>query len=249
MNKSEETAGGGYDMATTLINRVIQIDWESPSLEEWQNYMMGAADNDVQMDAAMEEQRVLAAWPEAFAKARGLMVGFSNKAPHLIHVQPKANDPAASRPWPSRRSWELATRVLAGADVHDLDVLERQVLLSGCVGPGAAGEFLAYSEDTEMPEPADLLDGKVKWKADTRLDRTMAVLSSCTALVTADGAAKQAARAEAMWGLLGDVAEAQTDLAIPHARALCRARLSQGATASKAMLKLGPVMQAAGLLK
>jgi hypothetical protein len=248
MNKADETANG-YELAIALANRFIHLTWEAPSLEQWQDYLMGNGGADEQFDPEDEEKRVLKEWDKAFAISRGMLVGFSQKAPNLIHVQPKSHDPQASKAWPSRRSWELAARAMAGADVHNLDETDKQTLIAGCVGAAHAGEFLAYAENSDMPDPAELLDGKAKWKPDNRLDRTMAVLSSCTALITPANAPKRNDRAAAMWKILGGIVEEQADICEPHARKLSKERLSQMPEAKDVMLALGPVMQAAGLLK
>ncbi len=55
--------------------------------------------------ALVEEERVMNAWPNAEAKAKGLVAGFLRRRPELLHKQPKADDPQASRAWPSRRTW------------------------------------------------------------------------------------------------------------------------------------------------
>lgn len=250
MNRPEDTAGGGYELVTPLVNRVILLDWDPPTLQEWQNYMMGGGtgESGSATKAEQEEARVLAAWPAAFATARGIVIGFSAKAPHLMHVQPKSGDASASKPWPSRRSWEMVTRVLAGSKIHGLSDIQTHTLIAGCVGPGAAGEFLAYLENADMPAPEDLLKGKVKWAPDVRLDRTMAVLASCTSFVLSSEGPDKSSLAEKLWGLLLPIVDTQADLVLPHAEILCFEKLSSSAAASKVVMKLGPVMQAARLL-
>jgi hypothetical protein len=249
MNRPEEMAGGGYSLPHQLVNRLVLVPWETADHESWEDWMMGgkgALADLAEIDPDVEEARVLAAWPAAHAQAVGTVLGFLRKAPHMRQVEPKLDTPAASQPWPSRRSWELVTRVLAGAAIHGLDEIETHALVAGCVGTGVAAEFLAYLEDSDMPVPADLLDGKVSWIPDARVDRTMAVLAGCTALVVAD---KAAARIASYVKLLTKVADTKADLVITHVGIMTSAQLTLGKDSDALLLKLGPVMQTAGLLR
>lgn len=249
---SVEEAAGGHDIAAPLANRFLHWQWEAPSVADWTDYILtGGIDGDhgiEPMDPAKEEERVLKAFPVPFAKAKGLVTGFLNKRQVLIHQQPKVGDPAASKAWPSRRTWEMAIRVLAGAQVHSLGAVETEMLVAGCVGDGAMAEFIAYEKDADLPNPEELLDQKVKWEPDKRLDRTLAVLSSCAALVAPKDSAKRHARAEVLWGLMNEVGKDAPDVALPSMRTLVKAKLSGSKIAKTAMLKLAPVFAKTGQL-
>jgi hypothetical protein len=55
------------------------------------------------------------------------------------------------------------------------------------VGSGAIGELVEYRAKADLPDPSDLLDGKITFAPDfKRLDRTFAVLGSCTSIVMSD---------------------------------------------------------------
>jgi len=101
------------------------------------------------------------------------VVGFLNyKKPLLNKFDPKS----ASRGFPTPRSWEFASRVL---DRSIPDNVMRH-LIGGAVGEGAAIEFMAYREVyLKLPDPADILDGKVK-KMPDRSD-----LSAAYSMITA----------------------------------------------------------------
>jgi hypothetical protein len=247
---SVEEATGGHDLAAPLANRFLHWTWEAPSVTEWMSWVLGGGmDEKAEVhDPVKEEDRVRKAWPIPFAKAKGLVTGFIHKRQALIHAQPKVGDPQSSKAWPSRRTWELAMRVLAGSGIHNLGPVETEMLLAGCVGEAAMAEFIAYEKDADLPDPAKLLDGEEKWAPDKRLDRTLAVLSSCAALVTPRESEKRKDRAEALWGLMGNVAKDAPDVALPSMKALVKAKLSGSSVAKSAMLKLAPIYAKTGSL-
>lgn len=238
-------AAGGWDLAAPVANRLGHIDWPSPDADEWAAWLVGGDSAIDAIDAEQEEARVLKAWPEAWAKAAGLAAAFIRRRPELLHKMPADGDEAQSRAWPSPRSWEYATRSMAAAKIHGLDELETDELVAAFVGTAAASEWITWIEEQDLPDPAELLDGKIKWQHDpTRLDRTDAVLQSCSALVIPAAAAKRKERTAAIWGLLAAVMKDAKDLVVPSMTALAKAGLQRGAEARPVLAALDPVRQA-----
>jgi hypothetical protein len=229
-----EQASNGNDLSMPVANRLGHMAWDAPTSGEWADAMLsgefdGVGDGKT-IDAEAEEARVLEAWPAAWARARGTVASFLRKRPELLLKVPEVNSPQASKAWPSPRSWENATRALASSYVHGLPSVERDALMTAFVGEGACVELLAFLEANDLPNPEDVLDGKVKWTPNKlRLDVTDAVLSAATALVVADKTGKKRQpRAKALWkilhGLVGDAA----DVVYAHALALVGANLLFG---------------------
>lgn len=247
---SVEEAAGGHDLSLPLANRFLHWSWSAPDVELWTDWVLSSSNGGAErlLDAAQEEQRVLGVWEPLFAKSKGLITSFLRKRPELLHKQPKGGDPQASKAWPSRRTWEMAMRVYAGAEAHGLQAEEQEMLLTGCVGTGAAAEYIRYITETDLPDPAELLDGKITWKADKRLDRTLAVFSSCAALVASEKCDNRSARAAKLWGMISEHATKEADVVVPGARAMVKAKLSAMKEAKPALIKLQPVFQAAGLM-
>jgi hypothetical protein len=239
-------AAGGWDLAAPVANRFGHLRWDCPDVDEWTAWLCGGSTQLAAVDVDAEEKRVMETWPDAYAKASGLVAAFVRRRPELLHKQPPDNDPAASGPWPSPRTWEFATRALAASYVHGLTEVEADELLSSFVGVDAASEFVAWIENQDLPDPADLLDGNVKWAHDVeRFDRTVAVLASCTALVTPPTAIKRDKRADALWGLLATLMDSAKDLAVPPAKALAQAGLQRCPSARTVMVKMHNVVMAA----
>lgn len=249
-----DTAAGVHDLDSALANRGGHMPWPMPEVDAWCGYMLAGATNDgtgeKPLKMADEEARVMKQWPSHWARAVGLTTAFVRSRRDLMHKQPKSNDPQGSGAWPSYRTWELATRALAGAELHGCTDAEQEELVAAFVGLGAGSEFFAFTSKQDLPDAEDVLDGKVSFKHDpSRLDRTSAVLSSCAALVAPATCEKRTARAGALWKIMGDVAKDAADVAVPAAQVLVRSKLS-GKTipeSTPVLIRLQPVLAAAGI--
>lgn len=247
----EDIAAGGNTIAPPLANRMGWIDLSAPDVREWVEWLTStepdAGYTGTVDDLQKEEARILKAWPQAFSKARGLVAGFITARPAALHKLPKANDPNASRAWPSPRSWEMATRALASSMVHGLDEDTMWEFVTAFVGEGVGHEFVSWHNTADLPDPEDVLDGKVKFEANPRrLDITNAVLSACTMLVTPANAPKRMERAQKLYEIMKPIVKSQPDLCIIPTRNLVQARLAQiSDDAIDVMAEMQPVLQLA----
>jgi hypothetical protein len=182
------------------------------------------------VNAETEEKRVMDAWPGALAYANGLVAAFIRRKPDLLHKQPAHSDAKSSRAWPSRRSVHYAAVALASSRVHGLNEIDADEFIAGFVGQAWVSEFRTMIANWDLPEPADLLDGKVTWKHDSRrLDRTIAVLGACAGLVAPEKAEKRKDRGNRCWELIGSVLngpDSTADCAIPAARVMLAAKMT-----------------------
>lgn len=252
-----EDAAGGHDLSAPLANRFGHLSDMDVSVNEWADWLLsggGEGDEEMGTQASIRarEAAVAEVWPESFAMAKGLVVGFL-KRKNLLLKPPLASDPNSSKAWPSPRSWEMATRALAGATAQGLNETTCNTLVAAFVGLGPATEFATYRKEVDLPDPADLLDGKAKWKHDDRLDRTQAVLSACAALVCPPKSAKRNERATALWAMMEPLAKDHSDLVITAARALIKSQLNMATLGEAACKKvyglIRPAMLAAGLIQ
>jgi MoxR-like ATPase len=243
-------AAGGWDLAAPVANRLGHLDWAPPTAEEWGAWLLSGANGDGQtIDAQAEEARVMAAWPDAFARASGKVAAFLRRRPELLHKMPNDGDPQMSRAWPSPRTWEYATRALASAAIQGLSEEATSELCAAFVGNAAEAELATWLATLDLPDPAEVLAGKVNWEPDfTRLDRTEAVLSGCAAIVAAHNKTNKALAAkdaEALWALLLKCDRAK-DLTVTAAKLLVDLGYVAGRGALAALAGLNAVMQAAG---
>jgi len=249
MNRQEEAAGG-WDLTPPLANRFGHMPWDPPGVGEWANWLLGGiADEEKPEKAADIEARVLKAFDEPFAKAKGLVAGFLKAKPGLLHKMPPMGSPEASRAWPSPRTWEMEVRAMAGAEVHGLEDADREELMAAFIGIGPAAELLEYQQKSDLPDPTDVLDEKVKFKHDPqRLDRTTAVLSSCAAIIAPDKAPKRKERSDVLWRIIAEVSKDAADVTVQAAMVLAQRGFISGKDAYSALGQLQPILTAAGFV-
>jgi hypothetical protein len=255
-------AAGGWDLAPPLANRFGHVGWDTPEVDQWCGWLIGshAEEGNISpeesQNAEQIENAIMEQWPAAFAKAKGLIAGFIKAKPGNLFAMPDMGSQNRSKAWPSPRSWAMATRVIAGAAVHRASELLTDELIAAFVGAGAASELITYKRNFDLPDPEDILDGKVKFKHKAkRLDRTMAVLSSCTALVASPTCKARDKRIDKLWTIMSSISDEAIDVTVPSAKILIESKLHfplngkpQFRDASRILLgKLQPILTEAGI--
>lgn len=243
-------AAGGCDLAPALCNRFGHFDFEGLDTTDWTTGLLGSfktPESAAPLDAAKLEEHVMAEWSGADAYARGMIAGFITRRPELLHQRPKRGA-AGFRTWPSRRSVEYACVALASSRVHRLSEMDTDTLMASFVGLPWVSEFRAWTALQDLPDPAAVLDGTVKFEHDEhRLDRTLAVLGACAALVIPEKAHNRQARAGAAWQLIGTVIKDAADCVVSPARAMLKAGLIVPKVSGAVLAKLQPILVAAGI--
>lgn len=250
-NPTEKSAGG-WDFAPPVANRMGHLDWDDPSPGGWSDWLLDGAAHAKPgaMSASSEEERVLRSWADPWARTRGLFAGFVKARGELLHKMPEMGKPELHRAWPSPRTWAMAARAHTSAQVNGLSAEDTESFVSAFVGKGAAGELFAYAAKMDLPNPADVLDGRVQFKFEPkRLDRAAAVLGACQALVTPEGAERRKERAVKLWQILGEKAlvEGHMDVVFGPAKALVQSKLHAHKEAYPTLQKMLPLLKAAGI--
>jgi hypothetical protein len=130
--------------------------------------------------------------------------------------------------------------------VHGLSEADRDEYVAAFIGSAAHAQFAAFIEEANLPIPADVLDGKVKFEWEPkRLDRTNAIISSCAALVCREGTERRRERAQVLWGMLATASN--YDIIVPATKALTRAKLHVSKEALVVLDKINPVLRSAGV--
>jgi hypothetical protein len=254
-------ATGGRELSMALQNRLGVLAWPEVTAQEFTRHHLGGGSLGSSVlkgtgeNASMtletvkaedEEAAVDARYDAAWAQALGHVTGYLQRRPEALNKVPTT----LGTPWPSSRSWEFAMRAYAGCLVYDMTPSEELLAGSAYVGAQVYGEFVRWRKDADLPDPADLLDGKVHFEhTPARLDRTVAVISACTALVSPKNAEKRKERTESLWKFLRDIPDAALDLTMPGVTALAAADLAVGTTAFKMLARLEPIMSAAGMMR
>lgn len=248
-----EIATSGQDISVPNANRVGHIQWGAPSNEAHTAYMLRGSTGDMSetvatVNATDEEARVMAAWPDAWARAVALETTFLG-ATNMKNKCPKG-EPGATRAWPSDRSWENATRALAAAAVHKLSESETEEFVAAFIGHAAASTWFSYIEKQDLPNAGDLLDGRAQFTHErSRIDRTAAVLNACVSLVSPKDAAKREARSNALWTLIHKLFDERTcnDILVGPTQSLIESGLHTGKQAVLCLAKIQPMLRAADI--
>ena len=244
-----EQAPNADELAMSLANRFGHLDWVGPSIDNWGAYMLGEDDTDLGLTCeVLSEADILANWGESFKQAATHVVDFLRSFPQLRNAPPEAHDENASGAWPSNRTWDYTARALASGRIHKLNDEDLFSFLSAFVGRDATSQFTAWLADQDMPKPEDVLSNVDSFDVDlSRLDRTMALLASCSEFVVNGSEEVQEEYGRACWALLERVMDSAPDLARNPATALASAGIMKRCKPARNVLaKLGSAMTAAG---
>jgi hypothetical protein len=227
-NTAEEAAGG-WDLAAPLANRFVHISYDGPRVGAWVSWLTGGASEE-RMSSETPKS-----WTESIAKASGIVSAFVTRKPSILGPIVPKDATQASRAWPSPRSWELATRAIAGAWANGLDPIP---FVAGAVGDAATHEFFTFMKALDLPDPIALLRGEIQFTHDPkRLDKSLAILST-----VAMYAREEKSLAPAAWRIIGVVVDSAPDIAIPPAQMLTRANLAQSTEAHAVLAKIQPIL-------
>lgn len=255
-----EQAAGGWDMAPPLANRAAHIKVHPPGAKQWCDWLlthepswMGEKNgrNGEQKNRLAEEKRVMQLWSRAIIQAKGEVAGFIRAQSQLLYKEPKANDPQASKAWPSHRVWASMTNLLAGCSIHKAGEILEQDIIAGFIGTGAAESFITWRNDLDLPDALDVLNGKTKFKHDkSRLDRTIVVINGLLGLCLEKGVKKQESerRVEQTWEFFASIYETvPPDVMVPPTKKLMNANIhlfTSSKAAQKVQVKILPMLQA-----
>ena len=169
-----ELAAGGFELSPPLANRMAHIDWAPPRVEDWARGLV--------LGFPAPEFKPLN-WEAQLPLAKGLIAGFLSSRSHLLLRLPE--DPSQlGRAWPSPRSWEMATRMLAGALAKDPEDRGLIALAVGSVvGTGVGIEVAAFVAEG-LIDPREALKDPDKVSLPKRGDLVLALVAAVASVVT-----------------------------------------------------------------
>jgi hypothetical protein len=118
-------------------------------------------------------------------------------------------------------------------------------LVLGAVGDGAGIEFLSWLANMDLPDPEAVLRDPEGFDLPERSDRAFAVITAVAAVAIAHGDTESWSAA---WRVVARIADHAPDVAALAARTLAGARPA-GAELPSDLLKMAPVLRAAGLIR
>ena len=202
-----EIAVNGRELSLPMSNRFVHIEFDIPSGYYIQGMLQGFPPPEV--------PKVPPDWKEKYlGKARGMIASFLAARPSLLKAPPK--DPPF-RGWPSPRTWyDFAAPLLAACEAAGANEDVEALLLSGCVGEGAAFEFLEWRRNLDLPTPEECIRNP-NIELPDRDDKLLAMLVGVVNYV------RERMNPEtwsAAWTILARAAEDRPDLAALPARLL-----------------------------
>ena len=221
-----EQAADGWDLAPPLANRFCHLNWDLPS----EVVRDGIAGNWVTYSISIPKQSTI---DEAIIAERAVLAGFLSTRPDLTTVLPKSAV-EQGRAFPTPRSWETVAKLSGWITACGLDSGARRIAVLGCVGPGAAAEYMTYRENTDLPNPEDIIANPQKFTLPTRMDKVYVVGASLMAVLRNNTTVER-------WNAVGVVLEmiaskGHPDLAVTFARDWIRIR-PEGVTPDKKILR------------
>jgi hypothetical protein len=238
-------AADGWDLTPPLANRFCHLDWSLPATTLRDGFAYGwprvpVPPSDLAPDGPHPA-------PAADATDALRLVGvFLGTRPELVTRLPDSASEAGFA-FPTPRSWEMVARLYASATRAAVPGPVRTMLVAGCVGAPAAGEFLTYVSTLDLPDPEALLaDPGSARIAGRRSDIVYAIASSVWAVTHARLTAE---RWIACGRVLAHIADAgHADIAYTTARHWAVARPANALPDATSMRSLTPILRELGSL-
>ena len=170
-------AAGGWELAPPLANRFTHHHYQLVP-EQWVDAFPGYWANPPELvfgDRSVKES--------AWSKARSLVAAFIRSRPTLLLQMPQ-DESKRGQAWPSPRTWDYLSRLLASATESGGSAMDVLPLLAGCVGEGPALELCHWLKELDLPDPEELLRKPGAYRHPERGDQAYAVLSAvCQAAI------------------------------------------------------------------
>lgn len=148
---------GGWELSPPLRNRFVHLNWDVPAdlyvhslTSGWEAGTLPAVDGKKHAASLRFYQTRIA--------------GFLRVKPNALHANPEENKYGFASP----RSWDFTAALLATADLLGYridDEANNEVLFeltTGCLGEPTAIMLLEYLRNLRLPDPVDVLTGKVE---------------------------------------------------------------------------------------
>lgn len=238
-----DIAANGQELAIPLINRAGQYPYINPTLKQWGEYMESRAPGgklDLGLPSFKDaDKQVKTMWAQHYERVYRLTWSFlgENAGLHIVkeldvngdevkrevtklYDQPSTDDPRASKPWNSLRTWSLACDGVTASRCLEMDDTLEIDIVASLVGEGLAVEWFSYFKKQNLPTSLDALEGR--WPIPKKMDIVRAVIGAAAHYVTSqEDTQEKFKRAAQCWNLLKKCMEkGYSDLVVQPARVL-----------------------------
>lgn len=126
-----EICAGGWDLSAPLANRLCHLTFTLDHKAWCEGMVTGWPDPVIPV---LPDN-----WELGIPAARSLVASYIHHRPTML-VDVPTDESKRGGPWPSGRSWDMGARLLAASKSFGDE--SEMILLSGCVGNGAALDFM-----------------------------------------------------------------------------------------------------------
>lgn len=137
------TAAGQATLSAPLANRFVHLAW-SPDAAWWVEGFLSGWPRDL--------PTLPADWQQHLPASRAKVAGFIRLRPHLLNYEPREGN-AQGGPWPSGRTWDMMSQILAASDAAGANADVRALLAVGAVGREAGTDYLNWERQANPPDP------------------------------------------------------------------------------------------------
>lgn len=216
MNPPDQAAGG-WELSMPLANRFCHIPW-SLNVAEWvEGMQQGFPD--------VTFPRLPDGWESSIREANLMVSSFIQHKQTLLYACPK-NDSEGGKPWPSPRSWTMAARLSAACQASNAGQDIELPLIAGCIGDGAALEYLNWRNTLDLQNPEDLLRDPTMFVVPERGDKVYTVLASVASAAVNDMTKPRFVNAWAIFKMAADAGK--KDMAASAVKTLAKVATQQG---------------------
>lgn len=236
-----DVAVNGQELPAPLANRFMHADWHF-DFNAWAEGLL----TDFR-DTEVPDLRAILSDPEdrddLAAEIRGSVLAFLRDRVDLQAKVP-TDLVKASKGWPSPRSWTNAIRAMS--HLPKSDHAARDLILIGCVGQGAATEYIQWVETQDLHNPREVMDDPsiVDW-SNERPDRLFALVTAVRGIAMSSGDVKDWKKGMAV--LVACAEGGKPDVAAPGARQMLRDMPSAAKMPRGTREAFGPMMERIGM--
>jgi hypothetical protein len=123
-------------LTAPLANRMVHLVW-SPDVSWWIDGFLSGWRFDFPM--------LPADWEKHLPTMQAKVAGFIRSQPEMLNNEPR-DEEGRSGPWPSGRTWDMLSRLLAACDAAGASGTVRRLLAAGTVGDAAGIAYLNWEQ-------------------------------------------------------------------------------------------------------
>lgn len=187
MNPTDEAADG-YGISLPLMNRIMWLNW-SPTIQEWVDGMKTNWGSPTSEDEMRWKKKIARFIEDNPGSLHRLPV---DEGTPQVYASLDTNDSSAmsvyENAWPSRRSWDNLSKVLAESPE---DIFVQDMIGQGLVGFAAMTEFREWLRKNDAISPQEVIDNpkSVNWEA-LSLDDATLIFRSIIEMITPENSGK-----------------------------------------------------------